>query len=254
MKDEKVITFKSASQAGQFGFLIGAEIIKAIDGQVESGVIQRLIADKDESSEFKQFVSEITERILNIKSDPWKREKEKISKFTREVLGIEVDWTKVVIPTTDIPGMSYLEYIPASLSEDQLFALYAKQFGKDKVWKYYDSITKAIKEQQARPAGDYSMLHRGGDEPDTEHLNKSYNDFSQDGKKYMVVKEGLIAAMRYRFETGKMYDVKGVTRFHALDSDGDVMCMSRFDDGQFSMDRSYRGNRLADYGPREVSF
>ena len=253
MKDEKT-TFKSASQAAQFGFLIGAEIIKAIDGQVESGVIQRLIADKDESSEFKQFVSEITERILNIKSDPWKREKEKISKFTREVLGIEVDWTKVVIPTTDIPGMSHLEYIPASLSEDQLFALYAKQFGKDKVWKYYDSITKAIKEQQARPAGDYAMLHRGGDEPDTEHLNKSYNDFSQDGKKYMVVKEGLIAAMRYRFETGKMYDVKGVTRFHALDSGGDVMDMGRDDDGQFSIGGNFRGFRYSDDGPREVSF
>ncbi len=253
MKDEKV-TFKSASQAAQFGFSIGSKIIETIDGKVSYDVIQKLIADKDESSEFKQFVSEITERILNIKSDPWKREKEKISKFTREVLGIEVDWTKVVIPTTDIPGMSHLEYIPASLSEDQLFALYAKQFGKDKVWKYYDSITKAIKEQQARPAGDYAMLHRGGDEPDTEHLNKSYNDFSQDGKKYMVVKEGLIAAMRYRFETGKMYDVKGVTRFHALFTDGYAVCMGRDGNGRFDMVRSSRVYRFSDSGPREVSF
>lgn len=185
-------TFKSASQAARFGFLVGTEIIKTIDGQVPNDVIQKLIADKDESSEFKQFVSDITAKILNIKSDPWKREKEKISKFTREVLGIEVDWSEVIIPTADISGMSHVEYIPASLSEDQLFALYAKQFGKDKVWKYYDSITEAIKEQQARPAGDYAMLHRGGEEPDTEHLNKSHNDFFKMGKSTWWLKKDLL--------------------------------------------------------------
>ncbi len=255
MKDEKV-TFKSASQAAQFGFSIGSKIIESIDGKVPNDVIQKLIADKDESSEFKQFVSEITERILNIKSDPWKREKEKVAKFTRETLGFrtEIDWTNTVIPVTEIADMQHFEFVPAAITEDELFAIYEKLFGKDNVYKAYKSISKAIKTQQSRPVGDYCVLHRGGQEPDAEHLNKSYDDFSGDGKKYMTPKEGIIAALRFRVETGNMYDVKGVTRFHALDADGDAMFMYRYGDGRFYISGSNRDYRFSGCGPREVSF
>src|SRR3972149_1942842 len=68
------------------------------------------------------------------------------------------------------------------------------------------------------------------------------------------VKEGMIAAMRYRFETDKMYDVKGLTRFHSLDADGYAMLMFRDSYGQFNISWYDRGNRYSDNGPRQVVF
>ena len=70
----------------------------------------------------------------------------------------------------------------------------------------------------------------------------------------MIVKEGMIAAMRYRFETDKMYDVKGLTRFHSLDADGYAMLMFRDSYGQFNISWYDRGNRYSDNGPRQVVF
>jgi hypothetical protein len=98
------------------------------------------------------------------------------------------------------------------------------------------------------------FAHVGGDEPDNEHLNKSYNDATEAGLKFMTLKEGLISAFRYRFETDKMYDVKGVTRLATIDSDGCAMRMYGDDDGRFYIDGSARGNRDSGRGPREVSF
>ena len=148
--------------------------------------------------------------------------------------------------------MKRLEVIFSDITEDDAFNAYAKQFGKDKVWKYYDSITSSIKEQQARPEDDYAVCHVGGDEADM--LGKSYDDGINAGIKFMIPKEGIISAFRYRTETGKMYDVKGLTRFAALDSDGDAMRMRRDVDGQFGISGGYRGLRDSDYGLRQVSF
>ena len=255
MNDEKVVTYASAAQCAQFGFGIALQIAKTVEGKVPSELIQRMMKAPEESAEFNAIVEEVTARILQIKTDQWKREKEKIEKFYSECFGIKnIDWGKAPIPASDISGMSVLEYVLAKLTEDQIFEAYAQKFGKDAVWKAYDSIRKAIKTQQDRPKGDYCILHRGGVEPDTEHLNKSYGDFSGDGNKYMVPKEGMLAAFRYRFETGKMYDVKGATRFHALDSGGGAMRMCRVSDGRFNMDGGDRGYRSSDYGPRQVSF
>ena len=150
--------------------------------------------------------------------------------------------------------MKMPEFRSASITEDKVFEAYKKEFGEDKVYKAYNSISKAIKVQQDRPKGDYCFLHKGGAEPDAEHLNDSYNMFSVDGNKYMVPIEGMIAAFRYRTETGNMYDVKGLTRFHALDSDGDAVSMCGYDDGKFDIDSVNRGYQLPDYGPRQVSF
>jgi hypothetical protein len=67
----------------------------------------------------------------------------------------------------------------------------------------------------------------------------------------MIPIEGLMAAFRYRVETGKMMDEKGLTRFHALDSDGDAMCMCE-GNGWLNVNGDFRDSRDADYGPREV--
>ena len=177
--------------------------------------------------------------------------KTKIERFYKSCFQLSVDWSKVLLPEK-FEDVNFLEYVLERITEDDVFNSYAKKFGKDKVWKYYDNIRKSIKEQQVVPTGDYTFSHRGGLEPDIEHMNKSYDDFYQDGNNYMVPKEGLLAAFRCRFETDKMWDVKGLTRFHALDSDGDAMNMHRDGNGQFCVGFDYRVFRFADFGPRQV--
>lgn len=256
MNDKKAtVTYASAAQCTQLSFIIALQIAKSLEGNISSDLVQKIISAPDESKEVKDVIDEVTARIFQIKTDPWKREKEKIEKFYTECFGIRnIDWTKQPALATDIPGMNVLEFIPAKLTEDQIFEVYANKFGTDAVWKAYDSIKKAIKTQQLRPTGDYCILHRGGIEPDAEHLNKGYDDFSDDSNKYMVPKEGMLAAFRYRFETGKMYDAKGLTRFHALDSVGCAMGMYRYSNGQFSIVRDGRDFRSSGYGPRQVVF
>ena len=184
-------------------------------------------------------------------------EKHRISEFYLECLNTKVDWTKISIPTGP-KDFKRMELILAGLTEDQIFEAYVKKFGQDRVWKAYQSISESIDRTEggepARPKGNYVILHRGGVEPDQEYLNKNYNDFEKDGNKYMIVKEGMITAFRYRFETGDMLDVKGVTRFHSLDADGDAMVMYRFNNDRLSIDRFSRVERYPFYGPRQVVF
>lgn len=119
---------------------------------------------------------------------------------------------------------------------------------------YSKDIDACTKTKQFRPDGNYCITHVGTVEPDKKHLNKSYDDFCSDGNKYMIPIEGIIFALRYRFETNNMLDVKGVTRFHALDSDDCVLCMGRGGDGRFCLDWLDRDNRNAVRGPRQVNF
>ena len=116
----------------------------------------------------------------------------------------------------------------------------------------WDSYPEVIKEQQERPNGDYAICHVGEDELDM--LDKSYDDGISENIKFMVPKEGIISAFRYRTETGKMYDVKGLTRFAALDSDGDAINMCRISDGRFHIDNEDCDYRYCARGLRQVSF
>ena len=198
-----------------------------------------------------------TEQHLKAGRNYIQEEKEKISKFYQECFGIKVDWRGITIPTGPA-RLKHLELILEELTEDQIFEAYARSLGEEKVWRSYVSISKSINREKGgealRPKGNYAILHLGGDEPDAKHLNKSYNDFSDDGNQYMIVKEGLIAAMRHRFETRKAYDVNGLTRFHSLDSKGGAMFMCWCFEGQFGLYGLGHDYRYSSYGPRQVSF
>lgn len=253
MKDNKVKEATGAQYA-QFGLMVSQRTIKTL-GEKPFGFNEMQELLRDPNKPIDSIVDKVVREIFKIKRDLWKREKEKISKFYSDCFGITVDWSLVTIPQAK-GNLNHLELILADLTEDDIFKAYSKKFGEGNVWKNYNSITGAINpdDQQRRPDGNYPILHKGGAEPDKEHLNKSYDDFKNDGNKYMIVKEGMIAAFRYRYETGKMYDVKGVTRFHTLDSDGYVVHMCWDYDGGFGIDGDDRGYRYPDNGPRQVSF
>ena len=248
MNDAK--TLASGGQNARLGLTIANGVIDAVDGHFTIDEMQEIL--KNETF-IRDSTKEIVSKLLSITLDPWADQKKKIERFYKSIFNFTIDWSKIML-AEKIEGFDFLEYVLAKLAEDDIFNAYAKKFGKDAVWKYYDSIRKAIKEQQTRPSGNYSFSHRGGIEPDAEHLNKSYDDIYQDGNDYMIPKEGLLSAFRYRFETGNMWDIKGVTRFHALDSDGNAMGMDCSGDDQFYVSYGNRGSRYSDGGPREISF
>lgn len=200
--------------------------------------------------------------IFGIKvSNQWSEQKNKISVFyakVYETLGLqkkEIDWTATTLPeySEEFPT---LEFIDRSITGKQWVVVYKKMFGDSTVYvnDYSKDIDKMTKEHQGRPEGNYCLSHFGGIEPDAQHLNKSYDDFCSDGNKYMIPIEGIIASIRKRFETGEMLDVKGATRFHALDSGGRVIGMFRDGDGQFGLVWCFRYDRNSDFGPRQVNF
>ena len=90
-------------------------------------------------------------------------------------------------------------------------------------------------------------------EPDKQHLNKSYDDFSKENKKFMTLRQGILLNLSVYKITGERFDVKGITRASTLDSDGFAMCMCRDDVGRFRIGRYYRDGRNAGDGPREIN-
>ncbi|HUC88549.1 MAG TPA: hypothetical protein VMR49_00775 [Candidatus Paceibacterota bacterium] len=248
MNDAKILA--SGAQYARLGLTISNGVIDAVDGHFTVNEMQEIL--KNETL-IRNCTSKIVSELLAVPIDPWADQKKKIERFYKSIFNLTIDWSAVPLPTK-VEGFDFLEYMAIKLTEDDIFNAYAKKFGKDAVWKYYDNIHKAIKEQQSRPNKNYIFCHRGGIEPDVEHLNKSYDDFYQDGNSYMVPKEGLLSAFRYRFETGNMWDIKGVTRFHALDSDGRALYMSRDGFGRFCVGYGNRDYRNGALGPRQISF
>lgn len=165
--------------------------------------------------------------------------------FYKELFNIDINDT--IEPQTGYIALP----IPYSLTCNEIYKVMKTQFN---CYSYIDDIDGNIKTQQERPQKDYTITYKDTIECDEEHRNKSYNDFCNDGNKYMVVKEGMLAYLYKFWLTGDMLDVKGVTRFHALDSDDRVLIMFRFGDGQFILDWCYHGHRGTDCGPREVNF
>ncbi len=152
-------------------------------------------------------------------------------------------------PPTTIGNISLV--IPKELNCEQIYKAMQGEFS---CWKYYSDIDTKIKEQQKRQESAYTISFRDSIEPDNEHLGKSYNDFCNDGKTYMTPKEGMLASLYYFYKTGNMMDIKGATRFHALDSDSHAMYMFGSGDGGFRIGGYGSVDRDSDFGPREVSF
>ncbi|MBI2631027.1 hypothetical protein HYW73_02320 [Candidatus Nomurabacteria bacterium] len=237
-------------QLSAVGFKIAGTITRVLgDGGFSFEQADNVILSDEKILE--QLTEKFCEEVFAIKVDLWAQEKKRIENFYRKFFNRAIDWTKITLPAKK-DGMNRLEVVFADITEDAILAAYAKKFGTNAVWKYYDSITNSIREQQARPDGDYAFCHVGGDEADLP--GKSYDDGINAGIKFMTPKEGLIAVFRHRVETSKMYDVKGLTRFSALVTDGSAMYMYRYDYGQFCVGHDDRGSRNPDHGLRQVSF
>ena len=253
--EEMVIKLATGAQCATLAMKVAVELTKKFDGKLTFPQAQIAITDPNQF-DIGKLAEKFANEIFSINIDPWDEEKRKISHFYKTCFKDKKwknpDLGHVTIPTVE-GNLKRLEFIFIEMTEREAFDAYAEQFGEDKVWKAWsDALVNVIdhKTVQARPKQNYAILHVGGDEPDL--LNKSYDDGINENIIFMTPIEGIISAFRYRFETGKMYDVVGATRLSALDRDGYAMNMCKGNDGEFSVASYDRGNRNPDHGLRQV--
>lgn len=251
--NEKMAT---GAQCSTLAGIIAVALTKKFDGQLTFSQAQISITDKKQF-DVNLFAGKFANEIFGISIDPWSEEKAKISHFYKTCFKNKKwknpDWEHVMIPN-EKDNLKHLEFIFLEMTEQEAFNAYADYFEKDKIWKFWDDITKNINTEtiQQRPKQNYPMLHVGGDEPDL--LGKSYDDGISENIIFMTPLEGIISAFRYSFETGKMYDVIGLTRLSALDNCGLAMNMCKARNGKFSIGSSNRVTRISQYGLRHVIF
>lgn len=249
--NEKIIRFATGAQCAQLSGMVAVALAKKFDGVLSFPQAQIAITDKDQFA-----VNELAEKFANeifaIPIDPWIHEKTKISYFYKTCFKDNKwknpNWEQVTAPTSD-DNLKHLEFIFSKMTVQEAFSAYSEYFGKDKA---FDGIIKDINPESIhpRPGKDYIMLHVGGDEPDLQ--NKSYGTGLSEGLIFMTPLEGIISAFRYRFETGKMYDLLGNTRLAALDHDCRTICMYGSVDGIFYLDKNLRGYRRPQHSLRQV--
>lgn len=124
-----------------------------------------------------------------------------------------------------------------------------KLLGEDMVYSYY-SNSKLDKLCPPPKEVEY-MKFEASIEPDKAHLNKSYDDFSKEDKKFGTARQILLLNLSVYKITGERLDIVGLTRTSSLDSDGLALGMYHDDYGQFCMAGGYRDFRDAGFGPRE---
>lgn len=177
---------------------------------------------------------------------------------------LEEYFQKVYGHTISLAGVQFPEKgefsaymaVPPGLSEDTIMKRLIAHFGVNSFsWQspIADNINRKL--EQKRPQGLYVFAHRGGDEPDDIHLNKSYDDAMAQNLIFLNPKEYLLVSGFHRYTRGHFMDLKGWTRTSSLWSGGFLVSGSWSGAGaKLYLLRGNRGSRHSDGGPREAVF
>ncbi len=202
----------------------------------------------------KRIAREIAHQYLQLVPEPVQAAKELLAKFFQELFGMKIDLGKIHFPTRE--GFNAFMAVPPKLSEDQIMDAYRGKWGIN-LYKWMDPAAKKIDRstEQERPKGLYVFAHRGGDEPDQEHLGKSYDDAMAAKMLFLNPKEYLLVTGFHRFTKDYFMDRKGWTRTSSLWSGGSLMG-GYWGGGtsELGLDCGARDSRGSDYGPRELVF
>lgn len=196
---------------------------------------------------------------FDIEIDPWATQKANLERFWKVLFPeYTINWDDFVLPEYS-DRYPHLNIMPAGFTAEQIYAgiTTCTKFSFKQRTKYYDDIDKALRDAkfvQSRPIGNYAWADGGTDEPDQEHLNKSYDDSINAGLIFMGPIEYILSCAFKEFLTGKVYDVKGATRLSVLDSGGYAMGGGWSSGADSCLDWNDRDYRYSDSGPRVVVF
>ena len=173
-----------------------------------------------------------------------------LEKYFQEVFELKVDLSYTQFPEKF--GFATFMAVPPTLDEDQIMKALTIKFGVNPYM--YMAAEKINREaEQKRPEGLYVFAHVGGDEPDAQHLGKSYDDAIASGMLFLNAKEYLLVSGFHRWLKGHFMDKKGWTRTSSLWSDG-FLVRGRWFEALRSLYLSdgYRGYCRPEDGPREL--
>lgn len=251
MKKETVEIDKAQTPRGTQFLDLSSAIANEICHYLENGglttkKLQELIKQK---TTIKKIARETAHQYLQLVPDEVVAAKELLEKYFLEVLKLKLNLAKVAFPEHEAVK-AYMAN-PPQLNEDQIMEKFADMWGID-VYKWLDPVAKKINRniEQKRPKGLYVFGHRGGDEPDDVHRNKSYNDAVKEGFPFASAKEYLLMTGFHKFTKDYFMDGDGWTRTSSLWSDGSLVNGDWR--GRLELDGGspYRGSPAR--GPREL--
>jgi len=183
------------------------------DPEEVSSILQMIIAGK-----------KIVEEVPNLSDWPL---------FYKEVFGLDLDFSKVVIPERK-PGFTRLLVLAQGMTPQRLFDKCKELFPS---WKYTeDNLDKVITSDRTAKDGPYAIWVRDRQEADEENKNLSADDLAKRGIPGITLEERLLYELKFFKETGKHLDVSNYT-----------LCSgSRFSDGHVP-DAYWSGDRLRVY-------
>ncbi len=175
--------------------------------------------------------------------------KKLLEKYFKEVYDFSLSLDTVVFPDATVSGRMVC---PKQLTEDRIVDAFVKKF-RIKIYQYEKPVTQKIRNTQSRPDGLYPFVYDMCDEPDAQHLGKSYDDAMSAGFPFANTKEYLLMTGFHRFTKGYFMDKKGWTRTSSLYSGG-VLVSGIWGGDHSNLWLGY-GNvdgRYSDDGPRQL--
>jgi hypothetical protein len=219
------------------------------------GQAQLILSQKDAEKVLRKKVNTLFEVDI---ADEWAEEKAWLENFWKTVFNYTINWNDFTLPakTAEFP---HLNIMPTGFTAEQIYSgiMNCKNFAFKKRSKYYSDIDEAIKNAKAvqvHATGNYAWADRGTAEPDACHLGKSYDDAIEAKILFLGPIEYLLSCAEFELRTGKVYDVKGLTRLSVLDADGNAMYGSWSGGFGSRLSNGIRDDRSADHGPREAVF
>lgn len=147
--------------------------------------------------------------------------------------------------------------VSPQMDEDRIM-LSLREYFKMNTYRYKEPIASNINRDeeakiQKRPSGLYVFAHGGGNEPDADHRNKSYDDAVAAKMTFANAKEYLLMTGFHKFTKGYFMDKKSWTRTSSLWLDG-FLVDGYWSDGysKLFVGNGYRDCRNTDSGPREL--
>ncbi|OGZ06675.1 MAG: hypothetical protein A3D65_02010 [Candidatus Lloydbacteria bacterium RIFCSPHIGHO2_02_FULL_50_13] len=155
---------------------------------------------------------------------------ELLEQYFHKVFGHTIDLAGIDFP--EKKGFGTWMAVPPELDEDKIMECLTKHFKVSSyAWKTPVALNIDRAKEQRRPSSLYVFAHRGGDEPDDVHRNKSYDRAMAEGFPFANPKEYLLMTGFHRYVEGYFMDKKGWTRTSSLFSDGNMVYGHGDDDG-----------------------
>lgn len=176
-----------------------------------------------------------------------------LEQYFKEVFGVVIDLTRARFPEKE--GFPVYMVVPKSLQKNEhLVLVLLGRYFCCKITSWENSFTEIDrKTKQRRPKYTYVFAHRGGDEPDVEHLGKSYNDVASAKIVFANPLEYLLMTGFHMWKHKKWMDQKGRTCASSLWTDFcSVCCFFRHEEKMLYLSFGERDDRHPDNGPREL--